>query len=275
MSAEEGKPKSQREHSESRELVVGYGRPPAEHRFKKGRSGNPKGRPRKSKPPQQNLDPSTQPTERLILQEAYRKVTIREGDTTIELPVIQAAMRALAIAAMKGSRLSQKALTEIVRAAELRERTETIEAMESAIEYKRTWTEELARLRRLGEPEPLLLPHPEDMEIDFRNGGVIVTGPMNKEEKESHDKRVARRADAQTEVSEYAALYRRARDLKKKQSWLERWHWEQMIFDLINDGMKGRYKTTLADRSWHEGSSREGQGIECYKAWRRARDQND
>lgn len=145
MSAEEGKPKPQTERSESRELAVGYGRPPAEHRFKKGRSGNPKGRPRKSKAPQ-HFDPSTQPTERLILQEAYRKVTIREGDTTIELPAIQAAMRALAIAAMKGSRLSQKALTEIVRAAELRERTETIEAMEGAIEYKRNWSEELDRL---------------------------------------------------------------------------------------------------------------------------------
>ena len=26
---------------------VGYGRPPAEHRFRKGRSGNPRGRPRR------------------------------------------------------------------------------------------------------------------------------------------------------------------------------------------------------------------------------------
>ncbi len=145
--------------------------------------------------------------------------------------------------------------------------------MEGAIEYKRNWTMELERLRRLGLPEPLLLPHPDDMEIDFRNGGVIVTGPMNSEEKDAHDNRVARRDDAQTEVSEYAAPYRRARDPKKKRLWLARWQWEQMIFDLINDGLKGRYKATLADRSWHEKSSREGEGIERYKAWRKARDQ--
>ena len=30
-----------------------------------------------------------------------------------------------------------------------------------------------------------------DMEIDLRNGGVIVLGPMNNEEKAAHDKRVA------------------------------------------------------------------------------------
>jgi len=251
--------------------VVGYGRPPAEHRFKKGQSGNPKGRPRRAKPIEPKLDPSSQPTERLILKEAYRTVTIREGDKTIELPAIQAAMRALTIAAMKGSRLSQTALTEIVRAAELRERTETIEAMEAAIEYKQKWTAELYRLRQTGHPEPLLLPHPEDIEIDLRNGGVIVLGPMNNEEKEWHDKRVSRRDDAQLEVSEYAKRYRSARDPQKKEMWLEWWHSEQMIYDLINDGLKGRYKRALVDRSFREGASKEGKALEQFRATRKLR----
>ena len=259
------------ERGAGRSDLVGYGRPPAEHRFKKGQSGNPKGRPKRPKRRPAQLDPSTQPTERLILQEAYRTVIIREGETTVELPAIQAAMRALAIAAMKGSRLSQKALTEIVRAAELRERTETLEAMEAAIDYKRTWTAELDRRRSLGQPEPHLLPHPDDMEIDLRNGGVIVLGPMNNEEKEAHDKRVARRDDAQVEVSEYAQLYRSARDPKKKQNWLEAWYQEQMIYDLLNNGLKGRYKATLVDRSLRDGASREGKAVEHYKAWRKAR----
>lgn len=272
MSRDEETPQAS-EHGAGRRDLVGYGKPPAEHRFKKGQSGNPNGRPKRTKRISAQLDPSTQPTERLILQEAYRTVTIREGEATIELPAIQAAMRALAIAAMKGSRLSQKALTEIVRAAELRERTETLQAMEAAIDYKRTWTAGLDRLRSLGQPEPLLLPHPDDMEIDLRNGGVIVLGPMNNEEKAAHDKRVARRDDAQAEVSEYARLYRSARDPKRKEMWLEAWHQEQMIYDLINDGLKGRYKGTLADRSLRDGASREGKAVEHFKAWRKTRKQ--
>ena len=47
-------------------------------------------------------------------------MTIREGDNVIELPAIEAAMRAHAISAMEGSRLSQRALAELIREVEER-----------------------------------------------------------------------------------------------------------------------------------------------------------
>ncbi len=44
-----------------------------------------------------------------------------------------------------------------------------------------------------------------------------------------------------------------------------------MIYDLINDGLKGRYKRALVDRSLHEEVSREGKAAEQYQAIRKAR----
>jgi hypothetical protein len=68
-----------------REYQVGYGKPPAQTRFQKGRSGNPRGRPRRTDPER---------VKALVIEEAYRLVTVREGDTLTRMPAIQAVLRA-------------------------------------------------------------------------------------------------------------------------------------------------------------------------------------
>lgn len=105
------------------------------------------------------------------------------------------------------------------------------------------------------------LPHPDDIILDMRSGKVRTEGPLSKEEKAEWDRRLARRADAQAEVSEFARQYRRARDPEKKQQWLDEWHFEQRIYDIINDALPERYKAKLHDRSYREGASREGQAL--------------
>ena len=241
--------------------VVGYGRPPAEHRFQKGRSGNPGGRPRRSKNEPKQFDPASQPTDNLILEEAYRRVTIREGERTIELPAIQAAVRALAISAMKGSRLSQRALAKLVRTVEERKTIEHSTALENAFDYKLQWTRELERRRSLGTDLPDPVPHPDDIIIDWQSGHVKIEGPLDDAQKLSWDERLARRAEAQDEVNAFAERHRKARTDKAKLMWRFEWHFEQRIFDIINDSLPARYKAKLENRSYAEGASREGKAL--------------
>lgn len=255
----------------SGKFEVGYGKPPKEHQFKSGQSGNPGGRPRGSRNKPKPFDPAHQPTDSLILEEAYRPVSIREGDKVIELPAIQAAVRSLAISAMKGSRLSQRALAELVRQVEDRKASEHLTMMENAFEYKQKWTAELERRRRLGLNEPDPIPHPDDIIIDMRTGHVRTEGPLDEREKRDWDRRLARREEAQAEVNLSEEKYRRARAKQSRAVWLLEWHCEQRIFDIINDSLPERHKVKLENRSYREGASTEGKALEEFRRSRRNR----
>jgi hypothetical protein len=83
-------PRVERRRQHSSE--VGYGRPPAEHRFKAGRSGNPKGRPNGAK------------SETTILRELLnRKIEIREGGKVRKITVLEAILLRFTEAALKGN----------------------------------------------------------------------------------------------------------------------------------------------------------------------------
>ena len=93
----------------SDEHEVGYGRPPSRTRFRKGVSGNPGGRPRGM---------TAGRAKALALKEAYRPISVREGEKVLTMPAIQVVLRNLVALAAKGNGPAQRAILETVQAIE-------------------------------------------------------------------------------------------------------------------------------------------------------------
>lgn len=167
-----------------RTYEVGYSKPPAEHRFQKGQSGNPRGRP-KGVPAQRPLNDSG--LFNIILNEAYRSIKIAENGETISLTMAEAIVRSVAVNGVKGHLGSQKTFLQLLGGVERERRELHNQWLQAAIEYKVTWTERIEDAKRRGVPPPEPLPHPDHIEIDMNTGEVNVNGPMTPEEKALFD----------------------------------------------------------------------------------------
>ncbi len=244
---------------------VGYKQPPAEHRFTKGQSGNPRGRPKGSvNKPKVDTGYGMKPTVEFLRMEAYRPVTIREGDEIIQLPAIQAVFRSMGVSAMKGNRFAQRTMAELVTRMEAEDKEARFELFSTALNYKEKWGREIERCQNTGQPVPDLVPHPDDIVIDPANGGVRILGPKTKEQKVHYDEVIARRTEAQENVSYYAAKHARARVPAMKECWLEEWHFEQRIFDILNEALAPRYQIKLENRSYHHDASVAGHTLAAF-----------
>lgn len=238
---------SDKQDKEIKGYLVGYGKPPVEHQFKKGQSGNPLGRPREKRQPKEPLRSSNRPHHDMILDEAYRPIMVREGDQLIELPAIQAVLRAMGVSAMKGNRFAQKMLTELVQKVENEHHQIQYENMETFTTYKQKWSDEIERCQRLGLPDPAPLPHPDDVIIDYRKGTIRFAGPLTKEEKARWDKLLDRRDEAQEEVLYCERMMRE--DPQYAEHYRQELEFELKIFNMLNDKLPERYQKKLVRRA--------------------------
>ena len=87
---------------------VGYGRPPEHSRFKKGLSGNPSGRRRYT---------DSERGKQLLREESDRLVSIREGDKSVRMSALRAAIRSTFYSAAKGRSTAQRLVFNLVAAA--------------------------------------------------------------------------------------------------------------------------------------------------------------
>lgn len=170
---------------------VGFGKPPISSRFRKGQSGNPKGRPKGAR----NLvkDLGAERMKDIILQEAYRNITVRDGAENVTVPMAQAVLRALTVNAAKGEHRAQRLFTELLGETERANKAQHDDWLQTTIAYKVDWEHELDRRERQGIDLPPPLPHPDDIIVDFQNKSVHIKGPMSKEEKVIYDQFRARR----------------------------------------------------------------------------------
>jgi len=129
--------------------AVGYGKPPLHTQFRKGQSGNPGGRPRRT---------VTARAKALALREAYRTVTVKEGDRTLALPAIQAILRSQIVLAAKGNVQAQRAVLAAIQTIE-QENVEVAAVAARNAPKEMNYTEAARRvafLLRLGEDEQKL-----------------------------------------------------------------------------------------------------------------------
>ena len=138
-----------------------YRKPPVEHQFKKGKSGNPNGRPKKK---------AVQPglgalgggiADRLgamTMEEATRLVTVREGDQVSEIPALQALLRTMFRASAQGDTKAGRQLLDLISRTETARTGTAIEILQFAVQYKERYTPIFDMHERMGRDPPISIP---------------------------------------------------------------------------------------------------------------------
>ena len=230
---------------------VGYGRPPKKSQFKKGQSGNPKGRPKKTQPKAPEIDFSREPMRRVLLKEAYRPVTLRDGDEFIEMPAIQAIFRSMGLSALKGEPAARKLIVEIVEKVEREEKESRQALFEETVTYKDKCEAETAYCAAHGKEPPEFFPRPEDIFINVVEGTAEVRGPWTKEDKKEWDRALKHRDDVIKFRDETYGTFKRLRNRNRMKTFKDIIMRCQERFDLLNEKFPDHYQVRL-DRRYCE-----------------------
>jgi len=161
---------------------IGYGRPPMSGRFAKGRSGNPKGRPKGT---DKALAVTARPRllDEIVITEAGREVALTDRDgKVVPATMTEVAVKALALKAGKGSNPAIRTFTQLLARAEGRDPARQITQMpliEAGLQLKAV-AFVLETMAGVSIPDPL--PCSDEVDIDLVSGDVTLRRPMGRQD---------------------------------------------------------------------------------------------
>lgn len=217
---------------------VGYAKPPKGTRFKPGESGNPAGRPRGAKNKRPALNEER--LQSIVLDEAYRSISVNDGDLRMTVPMAQAIVRSIAVNAAKGNHRAQKLFTDLLSSTETARKRLHDEWLEVVVEYKINWERELRRRQLTGDTGPEPIPHPDHITVDLDTGLVRITGPMTEEEKERWEYFEGRKAVFEQSIEDTIAILDAEPDQACRKEMLDDIKQDQRVLEIIESITAGR-----------------------------------
>lgn len=163
----------------------GFGRPPRYTQFRKGQSGNPKGRPRKTVPAVVDELEET-PQEKIL-----RKLLDREAGKPVLAPgkaptALEALLLAQYQSALKGNQFAARHILDAQANMEQRDRARAKAQAERerehfawVVRWKAKRDEAWTSAERQGREPEEIWPHPDDILIDEQNQRYRVRGPLD------------------------------------------------------------------------------------------------
>lgn len=154
-------------------------------RFRKGQSGNPKGRPKKAKPePDDRAIFGELPSDKLWREALARPVTAKTPDGSKTMSFGEAVVSQYQNAAIKGNRIAMERVLEMKRHFELADAKQAEEISDILRRKKADGEALLEAARQNNRPPPAVLPHPSDIILNWKTGRYELHGPYDREDLE-------------------------------------------------------------------------------------------
>jgi Family of unknown function (DUF5681) len=167
--------------------ALGYKKPPHWSRFRKGKSGNPAGRPPRKDQPDSPIPAST-PSDDILRRELQRKHKLKEGGKSIKLSMLEVVTKAQLAAAAKGNPIAQRDVIKRARELEIEDaerqaelERDARETMSLIVNWRKRRVDEWAAAVSQGEEPDEPWPHPDDIIINKSAGTWTLRGPLDED----------------------------------------------------------------------------------------------